>query len=138
MPDEIKQVNFYFGTIANKIGEGARILNAFKDAGVNLIGFLGYPKSARIVELVFVVDSSAPNLGPIGKKAGLALGKKQKGLLVEGEDRLGAVAEKAAALAAKNVNIVTIHALAAGGGRYSALVVVAGADFRKAAKALGA
>ena len=84
------------------------------------------------------MDAAAPNLAPIGKKAGLALGKKQKGLLVTGEDRLGAMADKAAALAAKNVNIVTIHALAPGGGRYSALVAVAPADFRKALKALGA
>jgi predicted amino acid-binding ACT domain protein len=53
-----------------------------------------------------------------------------------GEDRLGAVAEKAAALAAAGINIVSIHALAATGCCFNALIVVAAADFRKAAKAL--
>jgi len=103
---------------------------------VNLVGFLGYPKSARIAEIVLVVDGKAPKLVAAAKKAGFKLGKAQKGLLVCGEDRLGAVAEKAAALAAAGINIVSIHALAATGCCFNALIVVAAADFRKAAKAL--
>ena len=138
MPDEITQVSYYIGTIPHKVGEGARILNAVKDAGVNLLGFLGYPKSARVAEVVFVVDEKAPNLARIAKKAGLALGKKQKALLITGEDRLGTVAEKMAALSGAGINIVSVHALAAGAGRYAALVAVAPADLRKAVKALTA
>jgi hypothetical protein len=136
MPDEIKQVSFWIGTMPHKTGEGAALLNAVKDAGVNLVGFLGYPKSARIAEIVLVVDGKAPALGAAAKKAGFKLGKAQKGLLVCGEDRLGAVAEKAGALAAAGINIVSIHALAATGCCFNALIVVAAADFRKAAKAL--
>jgi hypothetical protein len=112
MPDEITQVSFYVGTLPNKVGEGARLLTTLKDAGVNLVGMLGYPKSARIAEVILVLDEKAPAPGRAAKKAGVELGKKQKAFLVAGEDRPGTVAEKVSALAAAGINIVSVHALA--------------------------
>ncbi len=137
MADKIRQVSFYIGSVPNKVGEGARFLNAIKEGGVNLTGFLGYPKSARKSEVVVIVDEKAPNLGPIAKKAGVALGKKQKGFLATGEDRPGVGAELMGKMAAKGINVVSLHALCGGPGTYGALIVVPAADFRKAAKALG-
>ena len=95
MADEISRVEYYVAAVPNKVGEGARVLMAFKEAGVNLIGFLGYRKSARIAEIIVVVDEKTPGIAAAGKKAGLALGKKQKAFVVKGEDRPGAVAELA-------------------------------------------
>ncbi len=137
MADEVSVVSYYMGSIPNKLGEGAKVLNALRDAGVNLIGFLGYPRAARKAEIVVVLDEKGPNLGPIAKKAGFELGKKQRGLFVKGEDRPGALAEKVGALAAAGVNVVSLHGICAGADSYGALVVVDSADFRKASKALG-
>src|SRR4029077_15731507 len=42
MAEEIRVVEHYSASIANKVGEGARVLGALRDGGVNLIAFWGY------------------------------------------------------------------------------------------------
>lgn len=41
MADEISRVEYYVVAIPRKAGEGARVLTAFKDVGMNLVGCLG-------------------------------------------------------------------------------------------------
>ncbi len=132
---EVTGVVYYVGMIADKPGEGARVLNAFKEAGINLVGFLGYPK-ARKAEVIVAVDEKAPALGPIAKKVGLALSKKQKALLVTGEDQPGALAAVMEKLAAAKINVISSHAVTGGAGRWGALISVAPAALKKAAKVL--
>jgi hypothetical protein len=44
MPSTIRKVSYAYVTAASKPGEAARILNALRDAKVNLLAFSGFPQ----------------------------------------------------------------------------------------------
>ena len=64
-------------------------------------------------------------------------GLRGKEFLIQGDDRMGAVADVTQKLADARVNITAAAAAAAGGGRCAMVVRVAQTDHGKAAKALG-
>ena len=135
MADTIRKVDYFKAQVQDKAGEGARILAALRAEGINLLFFTGFPRG-RKAQLDFIpVDG--PDFRKAARKAGLAVTKKTA-FLVQGQDRPGVIAGIASKLADAGVNITAIDAVAAGEGRYGAIVWVKPADVRKAAKALGA
>ena len=136
MAETIRKVDYFYAEVPNKPGEGARILAAVRDAGVNLLAFSGFP-SGRRSQIDFVAESPDP-LKAAARKAGLKLSAKKTGFLVQGEDRPGAVGDIMGKLAAAGINVTAIDAVCAGEGRYGAILWVKPHDVRKAAQALGA
>lgn len=136
MADLIRKVDYFKMEVADKPGEGARILGALRDAGINLLAFTGFPRGRR-AQIDFIPEDSAA-FKKAAKKAGLKITPKKGGFLVQGEDRVGAVAEIMSKLGDARINVTAIDAVTAGEGRYAAILWVKPADVRKAAKALGA
>ena len=135
MADVIRKVDYFKALVQDKAGEGARILSTLLGEGINLLAFTGFPRG-RKSQLDFV-PANGPAFRKAAKKVGLAV-TKNTAFLVQGQDRAGAIAGIVSKLADARVNITALDAVAAGGGRYGAILWVKPADVRKAAKALGA
>ena len=59
MPDQIKRIDYFYITVPDKPGEGARILAVFQSAGVNLIGISAFPHGARKSQLDLIPEDTA-------------------------------------------------------------------------------
>src|SRR3989304_5960525 len=116
MADVIRKVVYYKTEVPDKPGEGARILGALKAGGVNLLAFSGFP-SGRRAQLDFIPANSGEFV-KAARKAGLKLSTRKSGFLIQGEDRVGAVADVLGKLAAAGINVTAIDAVCAGAGRY--------------------
>ena len=135
MDDSIRKVDYFKALVQDKAGEGARILSALLGEGINLLAFTGFPRG-RKTQLDFVPENG-PAFRTAAKKAGLVVAKNTA-FLVQGQDRPGAIAGIVSKLAEAGVSITALDAVAAGGGRYGAVLWVKPAEVRKAAKAIGA
>lgn len=136
MADTVRAVDYYYVTTSDRPGQGAALLSVFRDAGVNLLAAHAFPERRRVQ--VDLVPENARAFTAAARKAKLKLSPKKKALLVEGTDRVGAIAEILEKTAAAGVNVTAITAIGAGRKRFGAILWVKPKDQRKAAKALGA
>jgi hypothetical protein len=136
MADTVRLVEYFYITAPNKAGEGARALTPLKDAGVNLLAFSGFPQGRR-AQMDFIPADPA-TFKEAAKKAKWKVAGPKRGFLVQGEDRVGAVADLLERLGTAKINVTAIDAVSAGEGRYGAIFWVAPKDVKKAADLLGA
>jgi hypothetical protein len=136
MADTIRLVEYFYITAPDKPGEGARALNTLKEAGVNLLAFSAFPQGRR-AQLDFIpADPAAFKQAAKGAKWKV-VGPK-RGFLVQGDDRVGAIAELLERLGAAMINVTAIEAVCVADGRYGAIFWVAAKDVKKTAALLGA
>ena len=134
--DTIRRADYFSMDIPSKLGEGARLLGVLRDAGVNLLAFTGFPAGRR-AQVDFIPAETA-SFRAAARKLGMKIGPRKTVFLVEGDDRVGAIAELCDRIAATGVNLTAMDAVSAGNGRYAAMFWVDPRDVNKTAKALGA
>jgi hypothetical protein len=137
MADSVRSVEYFYVTVPDTPGEGQRILSALKESGVNLLAFLGFPLGGGRSQ-IDLVPEDPDSLKAAADRAGIALSDAKRAFLIQGDDRVGAVADITAKLAEANINLTAAAATGSGSGRYGMIVWVAAADFERAADALGA
>ena len=135
MADTIRRVSYYYTTKSDKPRERARLLEIMRSGGVNLLAFHAFP-SARKAQIDFV-PADAVLFTAAAKGAKIKLSKPKTAFLIDGDDRVGAVAGLMARLGAAKINVTAVTGVCAGMGRYGAILWVKQRDVSKAASALG-
>ena len=136
MLDTVRKLDYFAIQAPNQPGEGARLLAALKSHGVNLLALIGFP-SGRKAQIDLVPEDAAA-LRAAAKRMKLALGTKKSCFVIQGDDRVGALADTLQTLADAKINVTAIQAVTAGMGRYGAIFWVPPRAVAKAAKVLGA
>src|SRR2546430_15396897 len=130
MADTIRRVSYFYTSIPDKPGEGTRLLDVLRRAGVNLLALHAFP-SARKAQVDFV-PSDAGVFAAAAKGAKIKLSKPKTAFLVDGDDRVGALAGVLGWLASAKINVTAVTGLCARGGGAGAAPL---GEARRAAKA---
>jgi hypothetical protein len=134
MAETVRQLDYFYIEVPNKVGEGAKVMRALKDAGVNLIAFSGFPSGRKAQLDFFPADPAA--FRQVAKANRWKVVGPKRGFLVQGDDQIGAVSDLIAKLADAKIDVIAIDAVALE-GRYGALCWVAPRSLKKAAAVLG-
>lgn len=135
MAETVRQVEYFYLEVPNKAGEGAKVLRAIKDAGVNLTAFSGFPAGRRAQLDVFPADPAA--FRKVARACRWKTVGPKRGFLIQGDDRVGALADVLGRLADARIDVIAVDAVSID-GRWGALCWVAPRDRKKAAQLLGA
>jgi hypothetical protein len=137
MTDSVQTVEYYDVIVDDEAGAVQTVLAALGDNDVNLLAFLGFPAGEGRSQIDLVPEDPAA-LRAAAERLDLDLHGPRTAFLVQGDERVGAVAEITSTLADAGVNITAAAAVGAGSDRFGIVVWVAPDDHARAAKALGA
>ena len=133
---DVRRIEYYYTEVPDRPGAGAKVLNALKAARVNLIAYTGFPTTRGRAQLDFVPSNERAFLAA-ARKAGIKLVGPKTAFLIQGDDRVGAVANIVSKLGKARLNVVAMNAIAAGKRRYGAILWVKPRNVGKAAEILG-
>lgn len=136
MAESINVAQYFKVAVPDKPGEAVRMLDAVKGAGVNLLAFSGFPRGKK-AQLDFVPEDPA-RFKEVAKYNKWKVQGPKACFVVQGDDRVGAVADVLGRLVDAKINVTAADAVNAGMGRFAVLIFVKPGAVKKATAALGA
>ena len=131
----IQRVEYYNTTVRDQPGEACNLLQILEDMGVNLLAFTALPVGPNSTQLaIFPEDPSQLTLE--ARMGGMVLDGPHQVLLIQGDDKLGALTEIHQKLYDANVNVYAANGVTDGRGGFGYLIYVKRDDFERAAAAL--
>ncbi|MGH7182749.1 MAG: hypothetical protein ACREJN_12330 [Nitrospiraceae bacterium] len=135
MADAIRTAQYFKVQIADKPGTLGSMLAPLREEGVNLLAVHAFPRTRRTQ--VDVVPEDPTAFKNVAKAHKLKVQGPKMCLLVEGDDRPGVLADLTDRLGSARINMTAVTGLAAGQGRFGAILWVKPGDVKKAAKVFG-
>ena len=132
---KIRQAEYFHATVKDRPGEAYSLLSQLAGSGVNLLAFSAIPAGLEHTQLMLFPES-VEQLLRVAAATGLVLTGPQHAFMIQGDDRLGALAEIHDKLAGAQINVYSSNGVADGRGGYGYIVFVRTEDFERASRAL--
>ena len=134
MADMIRTAQYFKVQIADKPGTLAGMLAPLREARANLMAVHAFPRNRRTQ--VDVVPEDPTAFKNIAKEHKLKMQGPKMCLLLDGDDRPGALTDLTDRLGSARINLTAVTGLTAGQGRFGAILWVKPRDVKRAAKEL--
>ena len=132
----ISKVEYFNTTIQNRPGEAYKFLSQLALLKINLLAFTAVPVDPTNTKLT-VFPENPKIMKNEASRAGLYLEGPYPALLVQCDDKLGALAEIHLKIYEADVNVKSASGVTDGSGAFGYIIHVESEDFDKAAAALG-
>lgn len=136
MACSISRVEYFHTTIKDRPGEAYKFLSQLALLRINLLAFTAIPVSKTDTR-VTVYPENPKFMKNEAARAGLYLEGPHPALLVQCDDRLGALADIHLRIYDADVNVESASGVTDGRGAFGYVIHVKKEDFTKAAEALG-
>ncbi len=133
----IRKVAYFYTTVEDAAEHAASLLSLLASEEIDLLAFSAVPFGPQHTQLTIFPESPARFLRA-AEKYGLSLLGPQHAILVQGDDRLGALADVHRKLTEAKVSVYASTGVTDGHGHFGYLVYVREQDHEVAAAALEA
>jgi hypothetical protein len=135
MAFNIRRVDYFYTTVKDQPGEAYKVLAQLASRGIKLLAITAVPFGPMNTQLTIFPEDSG-QLRNQAERSGLKLEGPQPAILVQGDDKLGALVELHMKLYEANVNIYASSGVADGKGSYGYVIYVRPDDYERALAAL--
>jgi len=135
MAFNIRRVDYFYTTVKDQPGEAYKVLAQLASRGIKLLAITAVPFGPMNTQLTIFPEDSG-QLRNQAERSGLKLERPQPAILVQGDDKLGALVELHMKLYEANVNIYASSGVADGKGSYGYVIYVRPDDYERALAAL--
>lgn len=137
MTAEVKCVEYFYVTVQDRPGQAYRLLAELASHGVNLLAFGAVPMGPVETQLTLFPDHTG-RLANAVDRLGLTLQGPHSAILVQGDDRLGALVEIHRTLSDAGINLYASSGVTDGKNGFGYVIYLRPEDLKPAADLLHA